>query len=127
MRNTIIVALAVVCAALILTAPVDAQRMKVTEPRFVGLTSITFPVVTSVRSVSNICNLEFPEARVCEILEGFQSIPSPPEATEPIAMMFFSSGAEAFPSPRLSCFGADDAGTECSFTAEPFRAACCGF
>ncbi len=66
MRNAIIVALGLVCAALILSAPADAQRMKITEVTgTVDVGNLPFDAEGNVRVAGNLRgSIEFQRIRV---------------------------------------------------------------
>ncbi len=78
MRNAIIVGLAVVSAAAILVAPVDAQRM---EPpptfRLVGVTEAMFDSGNGVFPLTRACFNNFPGSRICTTQEIIDTVNPP--------------------------------------------------
>ncbi len=148
MRNALIVGLAVICAALVLSGPTDAQNIKtvqvtgtvdvgnfpaVQRVRFVGFTAElpydpSFPISTAL--ANSECHAAFPSSRVCGWEEFILQIPPVPiDPNQPCVMTALrnSNGnvvdvtqLRDLVTPALVVCVANEALTE-------FPLACCGF
>ncbi len=90
--------------------------------RVVGVTSnpISLPDFSGVAILNTECSAEFPNSRVCELMEVFRTIP--PAADMPLAWVMTGS-------PSILCTSGDRPGDRrytCN-QASPLPVACCGY
>ena len=141
MRNALIVALGLVCAAIILsTGGLDAKSEKATglslnlsgsitlvdppQRHFVGITTTTFPAWEpfsgpSKLSVNRVCFAEFPDTSVCDASEVQNALPPPPPWPDRVIVIG---------NPLITCMDSDG-GFQAGLGVCPIESPvmCCGF
>ena len=149
MRNALIVGLAVICAALILsTGGLDAQNENAAGPSLdltgtlqlldppqrhvVGITTTTFPpfdffVGPGALPINRACFAEFPETNVCTLTEVLNAFPPPSPWPD---LVIVSNESRGFPgSGGFLCIDSDGAFPAGRVPDCPIEspAICCGF
>ncbi len=150
MRNALIVGLAVICAAIILsTGGLDAQSEHAAMPSLnltgtlalleppprhvVGITTTTFPPFSlfggpGALPINRACFAEFPETNVCTLTEVLNAFPPP--SPWPDLVIVSNESTRGFPAPGgIICIDSDGAFTAARIPDCPIEspAMCCGF
>ncbi len=152
MRNAIIVALGLVCAAVILsTGGLDAQSENAArpslnltgtlalldppQPHVVGITKTTFPPFSlfggpGALPINRACFAEFPETNVCTLTEVLNAFPPPSPWPDLVIVSNESRGFGGFPAPvGIICIDSDGAFPTGRIPDCPIESPviCCGF